>query len=74
MEEKHPETVVSRDHAIRFTLMSITGLLFLGTNAVWNALGYLDPIAWFLEWSSVILAFFCVFASVFNRERLIIRD
>ena len=48
--------------------MAVSGLLFVGANAAWNGLGYLNPLAWFLEWSSVVLAFLCVFASVRTTE------
>lgn len=48
--------------------MAVSGLLFLGANAAWNGLGYLNPLAWFLEWSSVVLAFLCVYASVRTTE------
>ena len=48
--------------------MAVSGLLFVGANATWNGLGYLNPLAWFLEWSSVVLAFLCVFASVRTTE------
>lgn len=58
------DTVISREHAFRFAFMAVSGLLFVGTNAVWNGLGYLNPIAWFLEWSDVVLAFLCVFNAV----------
>ena len=44
--------------------MAVSGLLFVGANAAWNGLGYLNPLAWILEWSSVILAFLLVYASV----------
>lgn len=44
--------------------MAVSGLLFVGANAAWNGLGYLNPVAWFLEWSDVILAFLCVFNAV----------
>ncbi len=48
--------------------MAVSGLLFVGANAAWNGLGYLNPLAWFLEWSSVVLAFLCVYASVRTTE------
>ena len=44
--------------------MAVSGLLFVGVNAAWNGLGYLNPLAWILEWSSVVLAFLLVYASV----------
>ena len=40
----------------------------MGANAAWNGLGYLNPIAWFLEWSDVILAFICVLGAVRTKE------
>ena len=58
------ETIISREHAFRFAFMAVSGLLFVGANAAWNGLGYLNPVAWFLEWSDVILAFLCVFGAV----------
>ena len=48
--------------------MAVSGLLFVGANAAWNGLGYLNTLAWFLEWSSVVLAFLCVYASVRTTE------
>ena len=58
------ETIISREHAFRFAFAAVSGLLFVGANAAWNGLGYLNPIAWFLEWSDIILAFLCVFGAV----------
>ena len=58
------ETIISREHAFRFAFMAVSGLLFVGANAAWNGLGYLNPFAWFLEWSDVVLAFLCVFNAV----------
>ena len=58
------ETIISREHAFRFAFMAVSSLLFVGVNAAWNGLGYLNPIAWFLEWSDVVLAFLCVFNAV----------
>lgn len=58
------ERIVKRDHALRFSYMAVSSFLFMGANAAWNGLGYLNPLAWFLEWSSVILAFICVFLAV----------
>ena len=58
------ETIISREHAFRFAFMAVSGLLFVGANAAWNGVGYLNPVAWFLEWSDVILAFLCVFNAV----------
>ena len=43
-------------------------MLFLGANAAWNGLGYLNPVAWFLEWSSVVLAFLCVYSAVRTKQ------
>ncbi len=43
---------------IRIELLIAAGFLFSGSTSAWNALGYLDPYAWFLEWTSVVLAFF----------------
>ncbi len=57
-------TVVSREHALRFSFMAVAGLLFLGANSAWTGLGYLNPLAWFLEWSSVVLAFLCIYAAL----------
>ncbi len=48
--------------------MAVSGLLILGANAAWNGLGYLNPLAWFLEWSSIILAFLCVLLAVRYKE------
>ncbi len=58
------ESVVSRESALRLSYMGVCGLLFVGTNAVWNSLGNISPLAWGLEWSSIILAFLCVFSAV----------
>ena len=62
------ETIISREHAFRFAFMAVSGLLFVGANAAWNGLGNLNPIAWFLEWSDVVLAFLCVFNAVRTTE------
>ena len=48
--------------------MAVSGFLFVGANAAWNGLGYLNPLAWFLEWSDIILAFVCVYAAVRTKE------
>ena len=64
MGRKKLETIISREHAFRFAFMAVSGLLFVGANAAWNGLGYLNPIAWILEWSSVVLTFLLVYASV----------
>ena len=62
------ETILSREHAFRFAFMAVSGFLFVGANAAWNGLGYLNPLAWFLEWSDIILAFVCVYAAVRTKE------
>ena len=62
--DRNLETVVSKDNALRIAFISISGFLFVGANSAWTSLGYLNPIAWFLEWSSVILAFLCVYSAV----------
>ena len=67
-EENILDTIVTRGNALRFAYMAVSGLLFVGANAAWNGLGYLNPIAWFLEWSSVVLAFLCVYGAVRSRE------
>jgi len=58
------ETIVSRENALRFTYIGVSGLLLVGVNAVWNGLGNVNPIAWALEWSAIILTFLCVFSAV----------
>lgn len=62
------DTIISREQAFRFAFISVSSLLIVGANAAWNGLGYLNPIAWFLEWSDVILAFFCVLGAVRTKE------
>ena len=62
------ETLVSREHALRFTFMAISGLLFIGANAAWIGLGYLNPLAWVLEWSSVVLSFLCIYLALRTKE------
>lgn len=61
-------TVITRENAIRFSLIAVSGLLFLGASSAWTGLGYLNPFAWLLEWSSVILAFLCVYGAVRTNE------
>lgn len=61
------EPGVRKDNAMRFSYMAVSGLLFLGANAAWNGLSYLNPLAWFLEWPAVVLAFLCVYSAVRNR-------
>ncbi len=58
------ETIVSRENALRFTYIGVSGLLLVGVNAVWNELGNLNPFAWALEWGAIILAFLCAFSAV----------
>ena len=62
------ETILSKEHAFRFAFMAVSGFLFVGANAAWNGLGYLNPLAWFLEWSDIMLAFLCVYAAVRTKE------
>lgn len=49
---------------IRILLMSIAGVLFVGAEGAWHALGYLNLSGWFLEWGDIIFAFVCVYLSV----------
>ena len=52
------------DEAKRLTLMTLSGLLFVGATASWHALGYLNHFAWVLEWGNLMLAFVCIFLSL----------
>ena len=44
-------------------------MLFVGANAAWNGLGNLNPVAWFLEWSDITLAFFCIYGAVRTKDQ-----
>ena len=59
---------------IRIELLIAAGFLFSGSTSAWNSLGYLDPYAWVLEWTSVILAFFdiIVAAKTYKMKNLFI--
>lgn len=55
---------LSKDDYLRLAFATVSGLLFVSANSAWISLGYLDPLAWFLEWSSILLAFFNVYLAV----------
>ena len=44
-------------------------MLFVGANAAWDGLGNLNPVAWFLEWSDITLAFFCIYGAVRTKDQ-----
>ena len=60
---------VNGENYTRVILLTISGILFSAAPAVWISLGYLDPLAWFLEWSDIILAISLMVASLKIQER-----
>lgn len=44
--------------------MVLSGFLFVAAEAAWHALGYLSTLAWFLEWSDIILAFLLIYLAL----------
>lgn len=61
---------VNGENYTRVILLTISGILFSAAPAVWISLGYLDPLAWFLEWSDIILAISLMVASLKIQERI----
>lgn len=55
---------LSRGDYKRFVLVSIATLLLVSSSTAWHSLGYLNPLAWILEWGDVILSFFFLYISL----------
>ncbi len=57
----------------RVAYLVFSGLLFSAAPAVWVTLGYLDPAAWFLEWSDIVLASVLMIVALIDRNAAPVR-